>query len=119
MRDSEVRIEMARRRTWRERMRGDFRERVILPSGATVVVAARPKIARSAPLDAPLPSLVVALWVAVLELRFAFREKQRWVVQVYPLGCRLTEARTIATLPKWQAFERVESEAAAFGESAR
>ena len=109
---------MARRRTWRERMRGDFRERVILPSGAAVLVTARPKIDRSAPLDAPLPSLVVAIWVAVLDLRFTINEKRRWVVQVYPLG-RPAEARSIATLQKWQAFERVESEAAALGEIAR
>lgn len=108
---------MARRRTWRERMRGDFRERVILPSRATVLVTARPKIDRSALLDAPLPSLVIAIWVAVLELRFSVNEKRRWVVQVYPLG-RPSEARPIATLPKWHAFERVESEAAALGETA-
>jgi hypothetical protein len=117
LRDSEIRIEMARRRTWRERMRGDFRERVILPSGATVLVAARPKIDRSAPFDAPLPSLAIAVWAAVLELRFTINEKRHWVVQVYPLG-RPTEARPIAALPKWQAFERVESEAAALGETA-
>ena len=102
---------MVRRRTWRERVRGDFRERVILPAGATVLVAARPKVDRSAPLDAPLPSLVIAIWVAVLEHRFTFRENRHWVVQTYPSG-RFNEARTIASLPKWQAFERVESEAA-------
>jgi hypothetical protein len=53
-----------------------------------------------------------------LEPRFTINEKRRWVVQVYPLGLP-TEARPIATLPTWHAFERVESEAGALGETAR
>jgi hypothetical protein len=107
-------VDGRRRRTWRERLNGEYREHVSPQSGAPLVVVARPKThVLDAGLDTPFSSVLLAVaWMVVVEAWFTFRHKRRWVVQVYP-SRRPAEARTIAETGKRQAFTLVESEAAA------
>ena len=102
---------MDERHSLRDRLRAQYIEIVTPKSGHPVVFVARPKTDVSEPLLFPLPLFVEIPWVAMRALRHV-EDGRPWVVQTYPRW-QQDKARTIAEASKWEAIERVRSEATA------